>query len=64
MSTSAQEAKHRKLKKSSKFSTRVFNRCLICGRSRAYYQMFKMCRLCLRKKAHEGNIPGMTKSSW
>lgn len=64
MSTAAQEAKHRQLKVKSKYSTRVFNRCLICGRSRAYYKMFKMCRLCLRKKAHEGNIPGMTKSSW
>ena len=64
MSTTAQEAKAKKLKIKSKYSTRVFNRCVICGRSRAYNRMFKMCRLCLRDKAHEGNIPGVTKASW
>ncbi|TML56326.1 MAG: 30S ribosomal protein S14, partial [Actinobacteria bacterium] len=23
-----------------------------------------LCRICLRELAHEGSIPGMTKSSW
>ena len=25
---------------------------------------FGLCRICLREMAHEGYIPGMTKSSW
>ncbi|HLD03395.1 MAG TPA: type Z 30S ribosomal protein S14 [Candidatus Dojkabacteria bacterium] len=64
MSTDAQEAKTKKLKQHSKYSTRVVNRCIICGRRRAYYRMFKMCRICLRNKAHSGDIPGLSKSSW
>jgi len=47
-----------------KFSTRQRNRCQICGRARAYYRKFKICRLCLRQMAHKGEIPGMKKSSW
>lgn len=40
------------------------NRCNICGRPRAYYRFFGLCRLCLRKFAHEGKLPGVLKSSW
>ena len=29
-----------------------------------YYRKFGLCRICLREAAHEGYIPGMTKSSW
>ena len=32
--------------------------------ARAYYRKFGLCRICLREIAHEGMIPGMTKSSW
>ncbi len=39
-------------------------RCRRCGRSRAVYRKFGLCRICLRELAHEGYIPGMTKSSW
>jgi small subunit ribosomal protein S14 len=28
------------------------------------YRRFLLCRICLRELAHEGAIPGMTKSSW
>jgi small subunit ribosomal protein S14 len=28
------------------------------------YRKFGICRLCLRELAHQGFIPGMTKSSW
>jgi small subunit ribosomal protein S14 len=28
------------------------------------YRKFGICRLCLRQLAHNGMIPGMTKSSW
>ncbi|HMP51499.1 MAG TPA: type Z 30S ribosomal protein S14, partial [Candidatus Melainabacteria bacterium] len=43
---------------------RLRNRCRICGRPRAVYRDFGLCRLCLRKMAHEGLLPGVTKSSW
>lgn len=50
--------------KKKKFSVREYSRCPLCGRPRAYYQKFDMCRICLRKLALAGEIPGMTKSSW
>ena len=53
-----------KLEKTPKFAVRHKNRCKVCGRSRAYYRKFELCRLCLRKFAHTGDIPGLTKSSW
>ena len=33
-------------------------------RPRAVYRKFGLCRICLRELAHQGFIPGMTKSSW
>lgn len=53
-----------KAQRSSKFKVRDYNRCPICGRPRAYYRKFDMCRICLRKYASAGLIPGVTKSSW
>ena len=47
-----------------KFKTRQYSRCNRCGRPRAVYKKFGLCRICLRELAHEGVIPGMTKSSW
>jgi len=47
-----------------KFKTRQYSRCNRCGRPRAVYRKFGLCRICLRELAHEGFIPGMTKSSW
>jgi len=43
---------------------KLHNRCNLCGRPRAYYRYFGACRLCLRKLAHEGKLPGVLKSSW
>ena len=40
------------------------NRCWVTGRSRAYYKDFGLSRHVLREMAHEGMIPGLTKSSW
>jgi small subunit ribosomal protein S14 len=48
----------------SKFKTRAYTRCRRCGRPRAVYRKFGLCRICLRELAHHGVIPGMTKSSW
>jgi len=44
--------------------TRFRNRCQITGRSRAYIRKFGLCRHMLRILAHQGNLPGCTKSSW
>jgi small subunit ribosomal protein S14 len=45
-----------------KYKTREYTRCRRCGRARAVYRKFGLCRICLRE--HDGYIPGMTKSSW
>ncbi len=47
-----------------KYKTRGYTRCRRCGRARAVYRKFGLCRICLRELAHNGYIPGMTKSSW
>jgi small subunit ribosomal protein S14 len=47
-----------------KYRTRHYSRCSRCGRPRAVYRKFGLCRICLRELAHLGMIPGMTKSSW
>ncbi len=47
-----------------KHSTRAYNRCNLCGRPHAYIRDFGLCRLCFRKLAHKGEIPGVKKSSW
>lgn len=53
-----------KSKRPPKFSTRAYRRCSFCGRSRAVYRKFGICRICLRERAHLGEIPGMRKASW
>ncbi|TAJ17899.1 MAG: type Z 30S ribosomal protein S14 [Planctomycetota bacterium] len=53
-----------KQKRKPKFSTRAYTRCTFCGRPRAVYQKFGICRICLRERAHKGEIPGMRKASW
>ena len=47
-----------------KYRSRAYSRGNRCGRPRAVYRKFGLCRICLRDLAHEGFIPGMTKSSW
>ena len=51
-------------KRKPKFSVRKYNRCPLCGRARAFYRKFRMCRLCLRDLARKGQIPGLIKASW
>ena len=50
--------------KPPKFAGRLRNRCRLCGRPRAYIRKFGLCRICFRKFALEGHIPGVQKSSW
>ena len=61
MATKAQIAKS---KRPVKFSSRLNRRCELCGRPRAVYRKFRLCRICLRNMANEGKVPGMKKSSW
>ena len=50
--------------KRRKYKVRVHNRCQRCGRPRGYIRRFKLCRICFRKLALEGKIPGVVKASW
>lgn len=47
-----------------KFSVRNYTRCQRCGRPRAVYKKFKLCRVCMREMAHAGELPGIRKASW
>ena len=53
-----------KQRRPQKFKVRNYTRCNRCGRPRSVFKKFGLCRICLRELAHEGVIPGMTKSSW
>jgi small subunit ribosomal protein S14 len=53
-----------KQQQTPKHKTQAYTRCNRCGRPRAVFRKFGLCRICLRELAHEGAIPGMTKSSW
>jgi small subunit ribosomal protein S14 len=60
----ARKAMMEKAKKTPKFAVQQHNRCPLCGRSRAFMRKFNMCRICFRKLAHEGELPGVVKASW
>jgi len=53
-----------KTRKTPKFRVRAYTRCELCGRPRAVYRRFKICRICFRTLANEGKIPGVKKASW
>lgn len=53
-----------KSQKKPKFRNRQNNRCSLCGRPRAYMRKFGICRICFRKLAHKGELPGVVKTSW
>jgi len=61
MATLAQKLKS---KRPAKYKVQQHNRCLLCGRPRAYIRRFGMCRICFRRLALAGQIPGVRKSSW
>lgn len=60
----ARKALIEKANKTPKYATRVRNRCRLCGRPRGFIRLFLMCRLCFRKFALEGLLPGVKKASW
>lgn len=43
---------------------RIRLRCRLCGRPRAVYRKFGVCRICFRGMASDGLIPGVKKASW
>ena len=43
---------------------RIKRRCQLCGRARAVYRKFGVCRICFRDMASDGLIPGVMKASW
>ena len=53
-----------KQKRKAKFSTQEYTRCKICGRPHAVLKKYGICRVCFRKLAYAGQIPGVKKASW
>jgi small subunit ribosomal protein S14 len=47
-----------------KFAVRQYTRCRRCGRARAVYRKFGLCRICFRELSLQGEIPGVVKASW
>ena len=60
----AKKALIEKQRRTPKYKVRSYTRCQRCGRPRAVYRKFLLCRLCLREMAHAGEIPGLKKASW
>jgi small subunit ribosomal protein S14 len=44
--------------------SRLQRRCQQCGRPRAVYRKFGLCRIHLREAAMRGDVPGLVKASW
>lgn len=60
----ARKALKVKCSKEPKYKSRRYNRCQLCGRVRAYYRKFQICRICFRNLASKAEIPGVRKASW
>ncbi len=60
----AKKALVNKAKRKPRFAVRGYTRCNRCGRPRAVYRKFGLCRICLRELAHAGHLPGVQKASW
>jgi small subunit ribosomal protein S14 len=53
-----------KSRREPKFKVRKYTRCQRCGRPRAVYQKFGLCRMCFRELALKGEMPGVRKATW
>jgi small subunit ribosomal protein S14 len=60
----AKKSKIVKWQRPPKYQVQQHNRCYLCGRPRAYIRKFGLCRICFRKLALAGQIPGVRKASW
>lgn len=54
----------KKVKLRPRDKIRIRLRCRLCGRPRAVYRKFGICRICFRDMANKGLIPGVKKASW
>lgn len=64
MAKTSQKIKQKRLEENSKFSTRAYTRCKICGRPHSVLRKYGICRVCFRELAYKGEIPGVKKASW
>ena len=46
-----------KQQRPQRYKVRQYTRCRRCGRPRAVFQKFGLCRICLRELAHQGSSP-------
>jgi small subunit ribosomal protein S14 len=53
-----------KSKRKPKFKVQAYTRCERCGRPHSVYRKFKLCRICIRDLAYQGQLPGVKKASW
>ena len=53
-----------KQQRTPKYKVRGYTRCQRCGRPKAVFRKFGLCRICLRELAHAGELGGVTKASW
>jgi small subunit ribosomal protein S14 len=66
----AKKSQIAKSNRKQKFEVRARSRCPViwadrpCGRPRGFMRRFGMCRICFRRLANEGKLPGVKKSSW
>ncbi|MDA8392815.1 MAG: type Z 30S ribosomal protein S14 [Actinomycetota bacterium] len=60
----AKKALINKSRRIPRYKVRGYTRCRKCGRPRAVFRKFGLCRICLREMVHAGEIPGVTKASW
>jgi small subunit ribosomal protein S14 len=60
----ASKSKIAKAERTPKFTSRRESRCKLCGRPRAVYRKFGLCRIHFRELADRGLIPGLRKASW
>lgn len=60
----AKKSKIAATKRGAKFNVQNYTRCGRCGRPRAVYRRFMLCRVCFREMAHQGELPGVRKASW
>jgi small subunit ribosomal protein S14 len=64
MAKKAMIEKCKRQQQNPKFSTRAYTRCNNCGRPKAVYRKFGICRICFRLMALRGVLPGVRKASW
>ena len=60
----AKKALRAKANRKPKYGVRAYTRCQRCGRPKAVYRRFLLCRICFREMALRGELPGIRKASW